>query len=76
VTPEELGDLHAAYGADWLIRVTNSKAAATRRRSLSDEEIAAGMAMTLYDGDGGSLAQLLFAQQRLEDELTEAGLRT
>lgn len=76
MTPEELGTLQEAYGGDWSIRVTTRKGVATRRRSLSDEELAAGMAMTLYDGEGGSLAELLFKQQRLEDDLTEAGLRT
>lgn len=72
---DEVQKLQTAYGSDWTIRITNSVARATRRRNLSDEEMSAGMAMTLFDGDGSSLAEQLAEQQCIEDDLIETALQ-
>lgn len=73
-TVDEVQYLQGAYGSDWIIRMTKGRARATRRRALSDEEMSADMKMTLFDGDGGSLTELLTEQERIERELIEAGL--
>lgn len=73
-TIDEIPQLQAAYGSDWIIRVANGVACATRRRDLSAEELGAGLAMTLFDGDDGSLSEQLAKQQRIENELAAAGL--
>lgn len=75
MTQQDLSELQLAYGSDWYIRIINAEPRATRRRSLSDEEISAGMAMTLFDGDGGRLAELLIKQERIESDLIKAALK-
>jgi len=73
-TVDDVQFLQGAYGSDWIIRITKGRARATRRRDLSDEEMSAGMEMTLFDGDGGTLTEQLNKQELLERELIEAGL--
>lgn len=80
MTDEELVNLQQAYGSDWTVRIPpHEKPTATRHRSLSREELGAGLAMTLVEDRQGyprcrSLADQLADQQRIENELIEAAL--
>jgi len=69
-TSEDVPQLQADYGRDWNVRMLHGTACATRRRGLSDSEIDAGLAMTLYDGDRDSLAEQLIEQARIEESLS------
>mgnify|MGYP001614281398 CR=1 FL=1 len=69
-TPEDVPQLQADYGHGWNVRMLHGTACATRRGDLSDSEIDAGLAMTLYDGDRGSLAEQLQRQTRIEKSLS------
>lgn len=77
---DDVQQLQQEYGADWIVRRTNGKAYATRRiRSLTEDELRAGLEMTLYDGDGNTLAAKLKMQTLNEARLngtasTEAAL--
>ena len=68
-TLEDVQQLQADYGHGWNVRMLHGTARATRRRDLSDAENAAGLAMTLYDGDRGSLAEQLIEHARIEESL-------
>jgi hypothetical protein len=69
-TPEDVQQLRADYGHGWNVRMLHGTGCATRRRYLSDSEIDAGLAMTLYDGDRDSLAEQLIEQARIEESLS------
>lgn len=69
-TPEDVPQLQADYGRSWNVRMLHGTACATRRRDLSDSELDAGLAMTLYDGDRDSLAEQLIEQARIEESLS------
>jgi|1185.fasta_scaffold47417_3 hypothetical protein len=71
-TLEDVQRLQADYGHSWNVRMLNGTACATRRRDLSDSELGAGLAMTLYDGDRNSLAEQLIEQARIEESLSSA----
>jgi hypothetical protein len=69
-TAEDVPQLQADYGRGWNVRMLHGTACATRRRDLSDSELDAGLAMTLYDGDRDSLAEQLIEQARIEESLS------
>lgn len=69
-TDEEVQRLQADHGHSWNVRMLHGIARATRRRDLSDSEIDAGLAMTLYDGDRDSLTEKLIEQARIEESLS------
>lgn len=74
MTSQELSELQKIFGSDWYIRIINSEPRATRRRTLSDDELSADMKMTLFDGDGGPLATLLLEQRGIEADLVKTAL--
>lgn len=67
---EDVQHLQADYGKSWNVRMLHGTACATRRRDLSDSELGAGLAMTLYDGDRESLSEQLIEQTRIEESLS------
>src|SRR3954462_11276918 len=69
-TPKDVLQLRADYGRSWTVRMLHGTACATRRRDLSDSELGAGLAMTLYDGDRESLSEQLIEQTRIEESLS------